>query len=146
MKRYYYNNILAKVLLHFSVCHTITLGWFVMSKLPSEEIPQEVKNHETIHSMQWFEVTTLIGSILLLVVLSFSVSAWWLLLSGVAYYIWYVVEWMIKGINYTIMYDEWECKLESPYKSISFEREARFAENDSNYLENSNYFAWVKEL
>ncbi len=146
MKKVFYDSWVARLLLYFSSCHTIMLFGFVFSKLKEEEMTQRVRNHECVHARQWFEVTALIGSILLLVVLSFGVSAWWLWLSGVSYYIWYVVEWMIKGINYTIMYDEWECRLESPYKSISFEREARLAENDSNYLENSNYYAWLSYL
>ena len=146
MKHIIYDTFIAWMLLKFSKCHTIMLFGFVFSKLKKDEMTQATRNHEYVHARQWFEVTTLIGSILLLVVLSFGVSAWWLLLSGVAYYIWYVVEWMIKGINYTIMYDEWECKLESPYKSISFEREARLASEDDNYLENSGYFGWLKML
>ena len=146
MKHIIYDTFIAWMLLKFSKCHTIMLFGFVFSQLKKDEMTQATRNHEYVHARQWFEVTTLIGSILLLVVLSFGVSAWWLLLSGVAYYIWYVVEWMIKGINYTIMYDEWECKLESPYKSISFEREARLASEDDNYLENSGYFGWLKML
>lgn len=84
--------------------------------------------------------------VILALTLIFGWSAWWMLLSGITYYVWYIIEYMIKGINYTIMYDEWECRLESPYRSLSFEREARKAEKDANYLENSRYFAWLKEL
>ena len=32
------------------------------------------------------------------------------------------------------------------YKVVSFEREAYSNEDDPNYIENSNYFAWVKYL
>ena len=32
------------------------------------------------------------------------------------------------------------------YKTVSFEREAYSNEDDPNYIENSNYFAWVKYL
>lgn len=42
------------------------------------------------------------------------------------------------------MIDEWTCDLETPYQAISFEREARLAEKDNNYLENSKYFSWLK--
>ena len=34
MKKVYCNNLLAKVLLAFSSCHTITIGPFVLSKRP----------------------------------------------------------------------------------------------------------------
>lgn len=146
MKKVFYDSWVARMLLYFSSCHTIMLFGFVFSKQKKDEMTQATRNHECVHARQWFEVTALTGSVLLLVVLSFGVSTWWLLLNGVAYYIWYVVEWMIKSINYTIMYDEWECRLESPYKSISFEREARLASKDDNYLENSGYFGWLRML
>ena len=45
-----------------------------------------------------------------------------------------------------MMIDEWTCDMETPYEAISFEREARLSERDSNYLENSGYFGWLKEL
>ena len=146
MKNVFYDSWVAKSALCLSKCHTIMLFGFVFSKLKEEEVTQRVRNHECVHARQWFETTALAGTIILALVLVFNISAWWMLLSGLFYYIWYVIEWMIKCVNYTIMYDEWECKMETPYQSISFEREARFAENDSNYLENGNYFAWLKEL
>ncbi len=37
MKKVYCNNLLAKVLLAFSSCHTITIGPFVLSKRPGRE-------------------------------------------------------------------------------------------------------------
>lgn len=146
MKKVFYNNWLAKVLLYFSTCHTIMLCGFVSSKQKESEMTQATRNHECVHARQWFETTALAGTIILALVLIFNISAWWMLLSGLVYYVWYVIEWMVKGINYTIMYDEWECKMETPYRSISFEREARLAEKDANYLENCKYFAWLKEI
>lgn len=44
------------------------------------------------------------------------------------------------------LYDDWDCEKRSAYKDISMEREARFSERDSHYLDNSNYFAWLKEI
>lgn len=146
MKNVFYDSWVAKAVLCLSKCHTIMLFGFVFSKLKEEEVTQRVRNHECVHARQWFEVTALFGTVLLGLVLAFSLSPWWILLSGVTYYVWYIVEWMCKGMWYSIMIDEWTCDMETPYQSISFEREARLSERDSNYLENSGYFGWLKEL
>ena len=146
MKNVFYNSWVAKTILCLSKCHTIMLFGFVFSKLKEEEVTQRVRNHECVHARQWFEVTALSGSVLLAIVLVFGISPWWMLLSGGIYYVWYVLEWVCKSVWYSVMIDEWTCDMETPYQSISFEREARLSERDSNYLENSGYFGWLKEL
>lgn len=146
MKNVFYNSWVAKSVLCLSKCHTIMLFGFVFSKLKEEEVTQRVRNHECVHARQWFEVTALSGSVLLAIVLVFGISPWWMLLSGGIYYVWYVLEWVCKSVWYSVMIDEWTCDLETPYQSISFEREARLSERDSNYLENGGYFGWLKEL
>lgn len=146
MKNVFYNSWVAKTVLCLSKCHTIMLFGFVFSKLKEEEVTQRVRNHECVHARQWFEVTALSGSVLLAIVLVFGISPLWMLLSGGVYYVWYVLEWMCKSVWYSIMIDEWTCDMETPYQSISFEREARLSERDSNYLENGGYFGWLKKL
>ena len=146
MKNIFYNSWVAKTVLCLSKCHTIMLFGFVFSKLKEEEVTQRVRNHECVHARQWLEVTALSGSILLSIVLIFGISPWWMLLSGGIYYVWYVLEWICKSVWYSVMIDEWTCDMETPYQSISFEREARLSERDSNYLENGGYFGWLKKL
>lgn len=146
MKNMFYNSWVAKAVLCLSKCHTIMLFGFVFSKLREEEVTQRVRNHECVHARQWFEVTALSGSVLLAIVLVFGISPWWMLLGGGIYYVWYVLEWICKSVWYSVMIDEWTCDMETPYESISFEREARLSERDSNYLENSGYLGWLKEL
>lgn len=146
MKNVFYNSWVAKTILCLSKCHTIMLFGLVFSKLKEEEVTQRVRNHECVHARQWFEVTALSGSVLLAIVLVFGISPWWMLLGGGIYYVWYVLEWMCKSVWYSVMIDEWTCDMETPYQSISFEREARLSERDSNYLENGGYFGWLKEL
>lgn len=143
MKNVFYNSWVAKTILCLSKCHTIMLFGFVFSKLKQEEVTQRVRNHECVHARQWFEVTALSGSVLLAIVLVFGISPWWMLLGGGIYYVWYVLEWICKSVWYSVMIDEWTCDIETPYQSISFEREARLSERDSNYLENSGYFGWL---
>ena len=146
MKNVFYDSWVAKSVLCLSKCHTIMLFGFVFSKLKEKEVTQRVRNHECVHARQWFEVTALSGSVLLAIVLVFGISPWWMLLGGGIYYVWYVLEWMCKSVWYSVMMDEWTCDMETPYQSISFEREARLSERDNNYLENSGYFGWLKEL
>lgn len=133
MKRYYFNNWLAKVLLHFSACTTIALAWFVLSKLPEERVSQRSRNHETIHAMQWTEVTLVSGAILFALVVGLDVSAWLMLVPGIVYYLWYVIEWL--------------CKLPfgNAYRRIGFEQEAYNNQDDCNYIENRRMFTgWMK--
>ena len=146
MKKVFYDSWVARMALYFSKCHTIMLFGFVFSKQKASEMTQATRNHECVHARQWFETTVLVGSIILSLVLVFNISAWWMLLSGVVYYVWYVVEWVIRSIIYSVLNDDWDCTKRNPYKDICFEREACFSERDPNYLENSNYFAWLKEL
>lgn len=146
MKNIFYNSAIARVVLCLSKCDTIMLFGLVFSKLGKDEMTQSTRNHESVHARQWSEMTILSGMVILALVLWLGISALWMLLSGATFYVWYVIEWMCKGLWYSIMIDEWTCDLETPYESISFEREARLAGKDANYLENSSYFAWLKYL
>ena len=76
MKKVYCNNLLAKVLLAFSSCHTITIGPFVLSKRPEEKITQKVRNHECTHARQWVEMAVAIGTVIWILLLCFDLSAW----------------------------------------------------------------------
>jgi hypothetical protein len=144
MTKVFYNSIIAKGLLYFSPCDLIMLFGMVFSKAKKEDVPQSVIEHERVHIRQWNEMIILSGIIILALVLIFGMSAWWMLLSFITFYVWYIIEWICKSLWYSIMIDEWTCDLETPYQSISFEREARLAEKDNNYLENSKYFSWLK--
>lgn len=58
-----------------------------------------------------------------------------MLLSLFTFYILYVLEYFVK---------RWNNTANEAYEKISFEREARLAEHDNSYLENSGYFEWLK--
>lgn len=134
------------MLLYFSACHTIMLFGFVFSKKKESEMTQATRNHECVHARQWFEMTASVGTLILIIVLGFGISPWWLLLSGMVYYVWYVIEWWLRSMIYSVLDDEWDCEKRNAYRDICFEREARFSERDANYLENSRYFAWIDEI
>lgn len=146
MKKVFYDSWVARMVLYFSSCHTIMLLGFVFSKQKKSEMTQATRNHECVHARQWMEVTVLSGIFMLALVLAFALSPWWILLSGAVYYVWYIIEWWIRSMVYSVLNDEWDCEKRDPYKDICFEREARFSEHDPNYLENSRYFAWVDEI
>lgn len=138
MKKVFYDNPVAKVLLCLSSCHTITLGPFVVSKRKESEVAQYVRNHECTHARQWIEMAVVAGILIWMLLLMFDISAWWLMLSAVVFYLWYGAEWLVRL-----------CSLkdaDKAYRAISFEREAYDNEYNSNYLENSQYFAWIRYL
>ena len=85
--------------------------------------------------MQWLEVATIVGALIFVLDLLFGLSAWWYMLAGVGYYLWYVVE--------------WGCKLPfgNAYKSIGFEQEAYANQDDNNYVENRHLVTgWLKRV
>lgn len=75
------------------------------------KITPKIINHERIHTAQMLEMCV------------------------VFFYLWYVVEWLLrlpfKG---------------SAYRNISFEREAYCHENNPDYLKGRRHFAWWKFL
>lgn len=139
MKKVFYESWIAKHLL-FASYTTITLFAWVFTKWSEKEARQSTINHECVHARQWIELTVASGILIWLGMLLFGYSAWWLMLSAMVFYIWYVLESAVKWFYGSIMGNY------NAYKNVSFEREARLSEKDSNYLENSKYFAWLKML
>lgn len=133
MKKIFYESWIAKHLL-FPSYSTITLAAFVCTR--GKELTQRVKNHECTHARQWVEMFVIGWFATWILQLIFGISAWWYALSFLAFYIFYLLELLIKSIILR----------RNAYKDISFEQEARKAEDDETYLENSDYFAWVKFL
>ena len=139
MKRYFYESKIARLLLCLSTCTTIALGPLVFCKKSEDVVLQSVKNHETTHAIQWTEVTILSWYVIFLLQVGLGFSAWWYLLAPVAYYVWYVLEWLVKLV---ILQDS-----NSAYKSICFEMEAYKNQRDDNYIENRRMVTpWLNEV
>lgn len=136
MNNVIYESKLARLVYRISQCHTIMLFGFVFSKLSKQEMTQATRNHECTHARQWLEMTFV--SCLLVAILGMFVdmNVLWVLLCMVVYYVWYLVEWCVKWCIYG----------DDAYYNLSFEREANLARFDSNYLENSGCFGWVKMI
>lgn len=78
------------------------------------KIDEVTLNHEKIHSAQIKE------------------------LLYIFFYMWYVIEWMIRLIRYRDSY--------KAYRSLSFEREAYANDRNLTYLENRKPFSFLKYL
>jgi hypothetical protein len=85
-------------------------------------------NHEAIHSKQFIELMILFAVVTVFI-------RWWMpLFSPLFFYIWYVIEWVIrlpKG---------------NAYRNISFEREAYANQGDFSYLKGRKMFNFLKYI
>lgn len=123
MAKVVYNSKLAKVLLYFSNYHTITLLWWVFTELSEGELTETVKRHKGVHVAQ-FEHLACVGCIVYII----CIVAWWLPLVWalpllLLFYVWYMVEWLVRVIVYACRGYENICYL--AYADLSFECEAR---------------------
>lgn len=141
MKKIFYNSKIAKTFL-FSSYSTITIFAWVLTIY--NKLRQETINHECTHARQWTELTIASGVIIWIGMLVFDYSAWYLTLSPVIFYLWYGLEYLIRRIMG--LFASGDNKQHTAYREVSFEQEARLAEKDDNYLENSHYYAWMKFL
>ena len=139
MKTIYYNNFIAKLIL-FGNYHTIMFFGFILTKF--NVLSETVFRHERTHQKQFFECMEIaaIPSVLL----SFYVSAWWLLLIPTFYYILYGVEWFI-SLVYHLFTDEriGGGKVNSnAYRAGAMEMEAKLNQGNPNYLKERKWGAW----
>ena len=139
MKKIFYDSWLAKTLL-FAGYSTITLAAWVLTK--NKTLSQGTINHECTHARQWVELSVSSGLLLWAGMLIFGYSAWWFLMAASSFYIWYIVEYLIR--RFIGFFSSSDNKQNDAYRLVSFEQEAQLAENDNNYLENSTYFAWMR--
>ena len=79
-----------------------------------ESLSEKTLIHEGIHSKQCWE------------------------LLGIFFYIWYLIEWLIKCVMYG--------NSNKAYRNICFEKEAYENEGDESYLENRRLFNFIKYL
>ena len=104
---------------------------------------QAIRNHESTHWYQQLEVYAIAILISLLaegILLLFNIFAWWLIIFLVFpfafFYIWYLVEWIIKYITPPI----------GAYRDIGFEREAKGNEQNLDYNKTRKHFCWLKYI
>lgn len=143
MKNVFYNSPVARLLLCLSPCDTIMLFGLVFSEVTEDRMKQATRNHECVHARQWCETSMASGTVILALVLSLGITPWWMLFAGAVYYVWYVIEWAVRLVLMSVMKVKDASDGCTPYEAVSFEREARLSERDSDYLENNGYFGWL---
>ncbi|WP_294617609.1 hypothetical protein [uncultured Bacteroides sp.] len=141
MKTIYYNNRIAKLIL-FGRYTTIMLFGLILTKL--QELSEATIRHERTHRRQFLECMEIaaIPSVLLAI----HVSPWWLLLIPLLYYILYLAEWLISFVYHLFT----DSKIgggkvnANAYRASAFEMEAKFNQDNPNYLEERKWGAWIK--
>lgn len=85
-------------------------------------------NHESIHEQQILDFTP-------------NFFPKWLryIIGSIFFYLWYVLEWIIKLIPCAI-------GEVNAYRNIGFEQEAYANENNFEYIKNRKRFSWFKEI
>lgn len=116
-----YTNTLLTIISPFMRIAGITLFPFIFLRKKYKNVEswmegkkENLIQHETIHIKQQIEMLI------------------------IPFYIWYVLEWLIKFIKYR--------DAKKAYKSISFEKEANIYENRKNYLEFRKPYNWLRLL
>lgn len=104
------------------------------------DLSNEDKNHEGIHTAQIRELAILFSILMLVLILLFNLSYWWLLLSVSAFYIWYGLEYLIIKL-FNLKDKQNDC-----YHEISLEEEAYNNDNNLEYLDNRKPFNWIKYI
>lgn len=79
-------------------------------------ISQQTINHESIHTAQMIE------------------------LAYIGFYLWYVIEWIIRVL---ITKDRFS---HMAYRNISFEKEAYSCQSDASYLTYRMRYAWIRHI
>ncbi|GGD54388.1 hypothetical protein GCM10011361_21280 [Muriicola marianensis] len=92
----------------------LTLWPFIILKTPELSRDKVLINHERIHLRQQAELLIL------------------------PFYLWYLLEWLIKTIRYLSPY--------TAYRNLSFEREAYRYESDPTYLQRRKRFSFTHYL
>ena len=114
----------------------ITLPWGVYAA-PSADIREIDVTHESIHIAQYREL--LVASLVLTIPMA-VVSVWWApLISLVIFYLWYGSEYLIRYVVYG--FDQ-----RRAYKNISFELEAYDNDDNSSYLDDRKWFAFLNYI
>ena len=102
---------------------------FVRSNAKIDEV---TINHEAIHSSQFVELMILFAVATVFI-------RWWLpMFAPFAFYVWYVVEYLIHLIRFKSTH--------IAYRMISFEREAYTNQGNANYLPKRTWFSFLNYI
>ena len=134
MAKVIYNNIIP-----FKGYQAMAFWPVIFARMAAKYLQGYVKNHESIHLRQQFEVLVVSVAVWLVLILCFDLSWWWMSEAPFTYYIWYVTEYTIRLFLYG--------NHNEGYRNIAFEQEAFMYQMDYNYLpKDRKAFAWVKYI
>ena len=95
--------------------------------------------HETTHWCQQLETMVAVAVIVVALALFCDLSLWWLFAVPFAFYVWYMLEWLIR-----IPFCGFDSKL--AYYNISFEQEAYMHQDVTDYNDSRKYISWCKYI
>ena len=136
----HYNSKLVRFLLPKDYSAMMLFG-HVFIRSSKNDADGVIVNHELIHVEQWKELMFAIFTILnvpFIGSINIKYTILTMLLSFCAFYMWYFLEYLIR-LAIKKNHDE-------AYVSISFEKEAYLNEGKPRYLENRDYFSFIKYL
>lgn len=142
MRRIFYNSWLAKCLLWSGYSTAMLFGYICTKRKSSSPLSYETKQHESIHSEQYYEVTMLAFLVALILQIIFG-GGWWFVPVPVMYYVLYFLE---AAITWTIRLctSGWTAAAEMAYDNSMFEQEARAGEDVSGYIETRKFLAFIR--
>lgn len=146
MRKIYYNNLLARLLLRRKDYETAMIFGFICTKRKqAQPLSSKAVNHEAIHVEQYMEVTAVALLAALMLSLAFGWGGWPFVVALLLYYIIYFVE---AGISW--VYNTVRRKLsataaaDTAYYASMFEMEAHANEGDNQYIRGRKSFNWIR--
>lgn len=128
--------IIKNNIIPFNGYSTINILGVLFTK--KDKLSERTINHESIHSAQMLEMST-VGLIIMILLCSITTLSWWfVLLSCLTFYVWYIIEYIIVRFFHK--------KQNDSYHDISFEEEAYANEYDFEYLKYRKLFSWFKYI
>lgn len=139
MRTIFYKNNLARLLSRFLGINSYYIGPFIITTLTLPELGLKSINHLTTHNRQWTELAVLSS------VLIWLISPNYIFLSLMTYYVFYILEYCIRYLIYSVRSGQLADPLTTLHK-ISFEMEAEYSEYHINYSDELNLFSWLRYL
>lgn len=141
MRRIFYNSWLAKYLLWSGYSTAMLFGYICTKRKSSNPLSYKMKQHESIHAEQYYEVTMLSFLVALILQIIFG-GGWWFVPVPVVYYALYFLEaaitWAIR-----LCTSGWTAAAEMAYDNSMFEQEAQAGEDVTGYIETRKFFAFL---
>lgn len=142
MRRIYYNNWLAKSLLWTKYTTAMLFGYICTKHKSNEPLSFRIKQHESIHAEQYWEIVLLSFLVALILQIVFG-GGWWFAPVLVMYYILYFLEAIIT-IAIRAVKHGWREAIDMAYTNSMFEQEAKYGEGIVGYIEFRGFCSFLR--